>query len=106
MKKPFLGQAVRVAASMQQDVITTNHCTHLRACNRAVLGAVFENDVGAIASHGRVNLGTIAAGFCQAPFAAARPAAIVHHRGVNGLAHHRFRLDAGMESSAIGIYIS
>lgn len=74
-------------------------CTHLRARDRAVHGAVLENHVGAVASDGRVDLRTKAAGFRQAPLAAARPAAIVHHRGVNGLAHDRFRLDARVERS-------
>lgn len=75
--------------------------THLGARDRAEVGAIFENHVGAVASHGRVELGTKAAGLRQTPFAATRPAAIIHHRGVNGLTHHRFRFDAGMESSEI-----
>lgn len=48
-----------------------------------------------------MNLVAQATSFGQAPFATARPHAIVHHRGVNGLAHHRFRFDAGVESSEI-----
>lgn len=75
--------------------------THLRARNAAEVGAIFENHVRAITSHGRVILGTKAARLRQTPFAATRPAAIIHHRGVNGLAHHRFRLDASVESSEI-----
>lgn len=78
-----------------------HHYTHLRACDCIKLGAVFENYVGAITSHGRVKLSTKAAGFRQAPFAATRPGTIVHHRGINGLAHHRFRLDADVKSSKI-----
>lgn len=67
----------------------------------AELGAIFENHVGAITSHGRVKLGTNAARLCQTPLAATRPAAIIHYRSVNGLTHHRFRLDANVESSEI-----
>lgn len=48
-----------------------------------------------------MQLSTKAAGFRQAPLAAARPGTIVHHRGINGLAHHRFRLDADVKSSKI-----
>lgn len=75
--------------------------THLRTRDSAELGAIFENHVGAITSHGRVELGTKTAHLRQTPLAAARPAAIIHHRGVNGLAHHRFRLDVSVESSEI-----
>lgn len=78
-----------------------HRCTHLRACDCVKLGAVFENHIGAVTSHGRVKLSTKATGFRQAPFAATRPAAIIHHRGINGLAHHRFRLDADVKSSKI-----
>lgn len=75
--------------------------THLRARDRVELGTIFENHVGAITSHGRVKLGTKAARLRQTPFTATRPAAIIHHRSINGLAHHRFRLDANVESSEI-----
>lgn len=79
----------------------TSRYTHLWARDRVELGAILESHVGAVASDGCVNLVAHAAGLAQAPLAAARPPAIVHHRGVNGLAHHRFRFDAGVESSEI-----
>jgi len=73
--------------------------THLRACDRAVVGAILKDHISAVTSDSRVYLRAEAAGFRQAPFAAARPAAVVHRRGVDGLAHDRFRFDAGVESS-------
>jgi len=75
--------------------------THLRTRDRVEIGAIFENHVGAIASYDCVKLGTKTARLRQTPFAATCPAAIIHHRRINGLAHHRFRFDANMESSEI-----
>lgn len=75
--------------------------THLRARDCIELGAIFENHISAITSHGCVKLGTKAARLRQTPFAATSPAAIIHHRGINSLAHHRFRLNANVESSEI-----
>lgn len=80
---------------------TSHYNTHLRACNCAKFGTIFEHHVSAIASYSCVNLGTKTAGLCQAPFTTARPSAIVHHCGINSLAHHWFWLDAGGESSEI-----
>lgn len=81
--------------------VLLSRSTHLRTRDLVKLCAIFENHVCAITSHGRMKLGTKAARLRQTPLAATRPATIIHYRGINGLAHHRFRLDANVESSEI-----